>query len=86
MGEFIGNERQGYVIEENLESKCEGTYINDLNGKGILTFNDVMKYIGQIFKAKYIGFGKMYSSDGSYFIGEFKDALKYKGILFYNED
>ena len=87
MGEYFRNKRQGFAIEENLESKYEGTYINNcLSGKGILTFKDGMKYIGQIYKTKFDGFGKISCSNGDYFIGEFKNDEKYKGIAFYAQD
>lgn len=86
-GEFKGGKFHGYTIEENLESKYEGTYVDNwLSGRGIFTFKDGFIYIGQCYKAKYFGFGKVLRPDGSYFIGEFKDGFKTKGISFYSED
>ena len=86
-GEFKGGKFHGYTIEENLESKYEGTYVdNCLSGRGILTFKNGVKYIGQIYKAKFFGFGKMIWPNGDYFVGEFKDGYRVKGILFYSED
>ena len=86
-GEFKGGKFHGYTIEENLESKYEGTYVDDcLSGRGIFTFKDGIKYIGQCYKAKFFGFGKMIWPNGDYFIGEFKDGERVKGILFYSED
>ena len=86
-GEFKGGKFHGYAIEENLESKYEGTYVNNcLSGKGIFTFKDGIKYIGQCYKAKFCGFGKMIWPNGDYFVGEFKNAYRYKGLSFYSED
>ena len=86
-GEFKGGKFHGYTIEENLDVKYEGTYVDDcLSGRGIFTFKNGIKYIGQCYKAKFFGFGKKIWPDGSYFIGEFKDGYRFKGILFYSED
>lgn len=57
-----------------------------LSGRGIFTFKDGVIYIGQCYKAKFFGFGKMIWPDGGYFIGEFKDGFRVKGISFYTED
>lgn len=47
MGEYMRGKRQGFAIEKNLESKYEGTCINNwLSGKGILTHNNGSKYVG----------------------------------------
>ena len=84
---FKENKRNGFCIEEFPSHKYEGTYINDcLSGRGIITFKDGTKYIGQFYKAKFCGFGKFIWPDGSYFIGEFKDFRRYKGLSFYSED
>ena len=86
-GEFKGGKFHGFTIEENLESKYEGTYVdNCLSGRGIMTLKSGVKYIGQIYKAKFFGFGKMIWPNGDYFVGEFKDGYRVKGILFYSED
>ena len=86
-GEFKGGKFHGWTIEEDLESKYEGTYVdNCLSGRGIFTFKNGVKYIGQFYKGKFFGFGKMIWPNGDYFIGEFKDDYRVKGITFYSED
>ena len=59
---------------------------NCFSGRGIITLNRGNKYIGQFYKAKANGFGKNIWPDGSYFIGEYKNGKRYKGISFYSEE
>ena len=86
-GEFKGGKFHGYAIEEDLNGKYKGTYVdNCFSGRGIITLNSGNKYIGQFYKAKANGFGKQIWPDGSYFIGEYKNGIRYKGITFYSEE
>ena len=88
MGEFKGNYVYGFCIEESLDYKYEGNYVNgEKCGFGIIIYNDDgCKYIGQFYKGNCVGFGKTIWADGNYFVGEFKNGKRYKGLNFYNED
>ena len=88
MGENKIGKKIGYGIYECLESKYEGHYINDTKtGIGIETSHkEGGKYIGNFYSGQFSGFGKLIFADGSYFIGEWKNGEKKKGIWFYNED
>ena len=87
MGEYKDNKKNGFGIEEFSVSKYEGNYKNNcLIGIGIISFNNGNKCIGQIYNAAVNGFGKMITKDNIYFIGEFKNGYRYKGISFYPKD
>ena len=86
IGEFKENKRNGFGIEEDSGLKLEGTYKdNYMIGIGIITYKSGDKYIGEIFYSK-SGIGKYIYKSNKYFIGEYKDGYRYKGIEFNPED
>ena len=72
--------------DDYIKTKYEGDWDNGINGKGILTSKNCSVYIGDLNKVKYCGYGKYIWTNGDYFIGEFKEDIKYKGKLFYSDE
>ena len=85
---FIKNNFKFNIIKlDNGECYYGGLENNIKNGKGILYYaNGAIKYDGFFINDKFEGYGKYIDKNGQYFIGEWKNDLRYKGKEYINGD